>query len=173
MAVVIHKPAVNKFQCATHGKQVPQRVVLHDTESHDTKGIRDIAGVYNFWLGQGKGYGAHFVVDAGGNIGQGAQVTQVCWHVENHNTDSVGIEQVGYAWWNLQKWSAREAQLDKVSKLVAWLSFAYQIPLVHSIDKGVCMHRDFTDGTHTDPGANYPFHSVLTRAKWYKSNGWS
>src|SRR5438067_836648 len=89
----------------THGTMTPVRVVLHDTESHDTAGIGDVKGIYDFWHRQGLGYGAHFVVDGEGNVGQGASCKQITWHVGNLNTGSIGIEQVGFASFTKLVWS--------------------------------------------------------------------
>lgn len=171
----------------THGTQKPVRVVLHDTESHDAAGITDIQGVYNFWIGQGLGYGAHFVVDASGNVGQGADCDQVCWHVGNYNGGSVGIEQIGFAAFPARAWKVGHLkQLVKVARLLAWLHQKYGIPLTHmtlaeirASGGGVCTHADvgaagIDPSGHTDPGPNYPLKMVLWLANRYvRLGGWS
>jgi hypothetical protein len=86
-----------------HGSHRPVRIVLHDTESHDTAGVADIRGVFSFWHTQKNPdgtlakFGAHFVVDKDGNVGRGADPTQIQWHTTNLNTGSIGIEQIGVA----------------------------------------------------------------------------
>ncbi len=163
-----------------HGRQNPVRVVLHDTESHDAAGITDISGIFNFWKSQGLGYGAHFIVDKDGNVGQGARCRDETWHVGNYNNGSIGIEQVGFASYTELIWKRdRLKQLIKVARLLAWLSVTFDIPLVHSIERGVCTHADvgragIDPSGHTDPGAGYPLTLVLWLANRYvKRGGWS
>lgn len=155
------------YSIKTHGEHTPRRIVLHDTESHDVKGIADIAGIATFWHNQGLGYGSHFIVDGEGLLGQGTWGGNIAWHVASHNTGSIGIEQIGYARWKGAAWLDRKSQLNRVAHLVAFLSDYWDIPLVHSTDHGVCMHRDFK-GDHTDPGTAYAiaaFPHVMRRAK--------
>lgn len=171
----VRKPHISvdyRGSMAVHGRQVPQRIVLHSTESYDAPGTRDIVGIFEFWRRQGRGFGAHYVVDAGGYVGQGASPAEIAWHVRGHNTGSVGIEQIGFARFARLRWLGRRAQLDKVAKLIAWMSTEYDIPIVHDTRRGVCLHRDFPDSGHTDPGPWYPLSSVLWRARWYRRRGW-
>jgi hypothetical protein len=162
----------------THGAMTPVRVVLHDTESHDEKGIGDMEGVVNFWLRGPDKLGAHFIVDAEGNVGQCGEPTELMFHTLAANTGSVGIEQIGFASFTKQAWASRPDQLMKVAKLLAWLNDEYGIPLRHSTVHGVSTHADQTKahnvpGGHTDPGANYPFDEVLAIAKGFKdAGGW-
>ena len=163
-----------------HGAMTPVRIVLHDTESHDTAGITDIAGIYNFWVSQGLGYGAQFIVDKDGNIGQGGTVHQEMWHVGNYNGGSVGIEQIGFASYTEAEWKHENlAQLIKVSRLIAWMHKEYAIPIQHDINAGVCTHADvghagIDPSGHTDPGPNYPLTMVLWLAQRYVTlGGWS
>lgn len=185
MARRLHKPRIQyRHDGATHGTHIPARIVLHDTESHDVAGIGDIRGIYEFWDRQGLGYGAHFVVDGEGNIGQGASCTKIMWHVGNHNTGSIGIEQVGFASFTTFMWNRnKRAQTIKVARLLAWLSVHYQIPLVIDTDIGVCTHamlsrQDSRAGIensgHSDPGTGYPLAFVLWLARRYvRLGGWS
>jgi N-acetyl-anhydromuramyl-L-alanine amidase AmpD len=176
----IRKPAIAvKAKATVHGPMVPVRVVLHDTESHSTAGIKDIQGIYDFWGRQGLGYGAHFVVDKDGNIGQGASCRSLLYHVGNYNTGSVGIEQIGYSWFLKAMWRKTDReQLRSVAKLLAFLHKTYRIPLVISIDRGICTHamvgRAGIDPTgHTDPGKGYPLRFVVWLARRYvKRGGW-
>jgi hypothetical protein len=157
-----------------HGKMTPVRVVLHDTESHDTAGLTDIAGIFRFFKTQGEGYGVHFVVDGDGNIGQGGQPTDLQWHVGNLNTGSIGIEQIGFASFTKLVWTrSRRKQLFAVARILAWAHGEYGIPLkVQSNPQspGITTHARVgaagidTSG-HTDPGAGYPLGLVVTMAK--------
>ncbi len=162
-----------------HGPMgTPVRVILHDTESHDEKGINDIAGIVSFWMRGPDKLGAHFIVDAEGNIGQQAEPDELMFHCGGANTGSVGIEQVGFAAFTKKTWESRPDQLMKVAKLLAWLSVEYHIPLRHSTVHGVSTHADQSkihpeSMGHTDPGANYPLDEVIALAKGFKdAGGW-
>lgn len=178
----LHEPSVQyeAHNAIIHGAMVPKRVVLHDTESHDTKGITDISGIYDFWQRQGKGYGAHLVIDKDGNSGISAYgFDKVMWHVENYNTGSIGIEQIGFASYTKLIWSrSHQKQIIKVARWLAWIHHRYGVPLTHSL-QGVCTHADvgaagIDPSGHTDPGANYPIRMLLWLANRYvKRGGWS
>lgn len=178
--VPIHKPfvAYHAPPGLTHGAMTPVRVVLHDTESHDEKGIGDMKGVVDFWLRGPDKLGAHFIVDAEGNIAQCGEPTELMFHTLDANTGSVGIEQIGFANFTRQAWLSRPDQLMKVAKLLAWLNDEYHIPLRHSTVNGVSTHADQTiahhvAGGHTDPGKGYPFDEVLAMAQQMKqAGGW-
>lgn len=166
----VKRPKTVRYPVSTHGTHVPRRIILHDTESHDHKGISDIMGIAAFWKHQDRGLGSQFIVDSEGIIGQGAWGGSICYHTANHNTGSIGIEQIGFARWSGAAWMDRRKQLNEVAHLVAYLSDYWDIPLLHSTDHGVCMHRDFK-GDHTDPGVGYAkvaFPYVLRRARQIK-----
>jgi hypothetical protein len=180
---VLRKPSVQyvAHNAITHGAMRPVRVVLHDTESHDTKGITDVKGIYDFWVEQGKGYGAHLVIDKDGNTGMAEPgFVHEMWHVGNYNGGSIGIEQIGFASFTKLIWSrAHQKQLIKVARWLAWLHTEYHIPLVRSTNHGVCTHWDvgragIDNSGHTDPGRGYPMRTILWLANRYvKRGGWS
>ena len=134
-----------------HGTHKPVRIVLHDTESHDTAGVAEIRGVFNFWHTQKNPdgtlakYGAHFVVDRNGNVGRGGDPTQIQWHVTNLNTGSIGIEQIGFATFRNLVWRRkRRKQLYAVARIIAWAHGRYGIPIRVRHDPrlpGVTTHR--------------------------------
>jgi hypothetical protein len=189
--VPIHEPFV-AFHAPEgefgHGSMTPVRVVLHDTECHDAAGISEIAGVVNFWLrtDQPDRLGAHYIVDADGNIGKLANGTELLYHVGGLNTGSIGIEQIGFASFTEKDWIDRPKQLDKVARLLAYLHHAYGIPLevpmpqgASQANHGVMTHamvsrfEPASEG-HTDPGSGYPLGHVLAVAKGYvKAGGWA
>lgn len=173
----VRKPhvAVNAIgRMATHGRQRPRRVILHSTESNDAAGLGDITGIFDFWRRQGRGYGAHVIIDRDGNAGQGAYGNQIVWATYGANTGSLQIEIVGRAKWSRYDWlhPQRRRQLNEVAKWCAWWSTIYGIPLLASTERGVCGHRDFPQGGHWDPGPGFPMWWVRRRARHYKRNGW-
>jgi N-acetyl-anhydromuramyl-L-alanine amidase AmpD len=170
----------------THGTHRPVRIVLHDTESHDTAGVKDIQGIFNFWHTQKNPdgslamYGAHFVVDGDGNVGEGAPTNKIAWHVGGLNTGSIGIEQIGFASFTRLLWKRkRRQQLYAVARLCAWAHGEYGIPLVvpaNPQSPGITTHARVgaagidTSG-HTDPGAGYPLMFMVTLAKMMQRIG--
>jgi len=177
----VHLPiAVHDPKPWVHGTHVPLRFVLHDTQSHDTKGIADIAGIFSFWHTQRNPdgslaqYGAQFVVDKEGLIGEGGPATAIQWHVGNLNTGSIGIEQIGFAEFSRETWTHdRRDQLWSVARVLAWGHGKYRIPLRvprHPQSPGVTTHArvgaaGIDPSGHTDPGAGYPLAVVVKMAK--------
>lgn len=148
---------------------------MHDTESHDAAGIRDLEGICNFWHSQGLGYGAHIIVDKDANSALCANPNRVCWHVAHRNTDAVGIEIIGYARFTPNLWWLRDKQLHKVARWLAYLSKEYGIPLKADPERGITTHAEQSrifGGTHTDPGRGFPFKHVLRLAEGYRAEGW-
>jgi hypothetical protein len=106
---------------------------------------------------------------------------RAAWTLRNGNAVSDNIEQCGWARWTRAEWLARPLLLDATARWLAERSTARGIPLVHlsladvkARRPGVIGHADYTyatgDGTHTDPGPNYPWDVVLGRANAY-ANG--
>lgn len=162
MTKVYPKPHVDvRYRVATHGDQHPERFVIHCWQSTGT-----IEGVAAFWERQGRGLGSQYMMETNGRLGQGAEASQLCYHVENHNTGSIGLELEGFADWSKARWLLHQRMLHRAAKLIAHECTKHSIPLKHSTIRGVCMHRDF-HGSHTDPGANFPFYYVLRLAQGY------
>lgn len=178
MAKSVRRPRVDldaRGRIATHGLHIPRRVVLHDTESHDASGIRDLEGICSYWHGQNLGYGAHVIVDKDANSALCANPNQICWHVEHRNTHAVGIEIVGFAKFIPSVWFTRQRQLHKVARWLAWFNKQYGIPLVADPERGITTHRiqsNVYGGSHSDPGIFFPFNFVLKQAQIYRRDGW-
>jgi len=185
----VHLPPISVEDARpwTHGPQHPVRVVLHDTESHDTSGITDISGIFSFWHtqknpdGSFAEYGAHFVVDGDGNVGRGGDPDQLQWHVGGLNTGSIGIEQIGFASLTRLIWKRkRRKQLYAVARILAWAHGEYGIPLKVQPDPrtpGITTHRlvgeaGIDTSGHTDPGPGYPLGFVVTLAKMMQRIGY-
>ena len=157
----------------SHGSHRPVRIILHDTESHDWKGIRDIVGVAEYWHNSGNGFGAHVIVDAEGNAGWCVSSDRIAWHCARANTGSLGIEQIGFARFSRPMWMGRKKQLDRVAKIIAQWSMEYDIPLKIDVEMGISTHAMQTKyknvyGGHTDPGFGYPLYYVLFKARQLK-----
>jgi hypothetical protein len=181
LPIVHHEPArTGQFSV---GHMDPVRAVLHDTESHDVpRSISDLLGVINYWKNNpypsGTLNGAHYLDDRDGFIAQIGTLADILQHVQDANTGSVGIEQVGFASFGGATWLARGAQLDATAKILAYLNKHHNIPLVLSTDRGVSTHAMMSIakhivGGHTDPGRFYPKGRVIKRARLYvAAGGW-
>jgi hypothetical protein len=160
---------------ATHGVHTPKRAIIHDTESHGSKGIRDLQGICHYWAHDTPGYGAQIIVNQYGKSALCADPTKICWHVENRNTGSVGIEMVGFASYLPQLWFLHQRQMHKTARWLAWLNKDHGIPLRFDIEHGVSRHADQSrhfGGSHWDPGSGYPLNALLRLAKTYRAKGW-
>ncbi|MFN0092890.1 MAG: peptidoglycan recognition family protein [Acidimicrobiales bacterium] len=170
----------------SHGPHKPVRICLHDTESHDVKGIGDLAGIARFWQAQGRGYGAQIGVDAEGHSARYVNDTLIAWHVGGINTGTLGVEQIGFARWGKAVWVARPRQLEKVARWLAYWHVEYGIPLKRArfdeatglMGPGVFTHKDWSDvsalSDHWDPGYGYPTTFVIWRARQLvRQGGWS
>lgn len=160
----------------SHGGHSPTRIILHDTESHDWIGVKDLQGIAEFWHRQDQGLGAHVGVDEDGNSARYVNDEMVAWHTGGRNTDSLGLEMIGFARFTRAQWFARPSQLHKVARWLAYWSKKHGIPLVNDVEHGVSTHAQqsaaFHTSTHTDPGPGFPLRMILWLARRYKRLGW-
>jgi hypothetical protein len=171
---ICRRPAVAlKAAVAVHGPQQPVRGVIHDTESHDYAGIRDLQGIVDYWQRQALGYGAHIIIDKDGNSAYCARPDRITYAVARRNTDSVHIELVGFARFTKFLWFTRIKQLRECAKWMAWLNLEYDIPLRFGVNHGWSGHRHQPKQTHTDPGAFFPMGWVIRQANKYRKEGWA
>jgi len=174
MSKHVRKPYVSvdfRGKGHTHGTIDPKVVVLHDTESSDKKGVRDISGVLNYLYDTPDELNVHICVDKEGYSGQGAKLTDLCYHAKGANSFSIGIEMIGYARFSMKVWAARRKQIDTVAKWLAYIHWRFDIPLVLSTTHGIARHSDFPAGGHEDPGM-FPMGYVLKKARKYAKTGW-
>lgn len=157
-----------------HGRHRPVRIILHDTESHDAKGIRDLSGIALFWSRISWGPGAHVGNDSEGYSARYVDDEEIAYHVQNRNTGSLGIEQVGFAKWSLRRWLGRKAQLEETSQWLAHWSAKHDIPLKLDVQHGVSTHQMQSKrfgGSHWDPGFGYPLAKVIGEAREMRDGG--
>ncbi len=174
-----------------HGKSDKDMIVLHETVSPDYVGWADVKSVSAFL--DSKDYGIHGIVDKEGNVAWSYGLGRcIFYHTasegHNVNTRSIGIENVSNvmlltsdntARWNI--WWARDAQIEALAKLIAWVSDAHDIPLVVSDGNtpGVTTHWQVTQkfnvpGGHVDCwprhlGGYFPLLRVIQRARDFKT----
>ena len=155
---------------------VVRLLAVHSTEGNGTaQDLRDAA----WWTGS-----SHAINDETGTLLTPAEgcvpYERAAWTLRSGNHISDNIEQVGWAHWTRAEWLARPLLLDGTARWLADRSKARGIPLVKlspadvaAGKSGVIGHVDWTygmkDGTHTDPGPNYPWDVVLPKAIAYRN----
>lgn len=159
----------------------PRLIVLHDTESHDYRGITDIKGIGNFFNNPRTNASSHVCVDGDGHSGQFVPDEHKAWHCMGYNSVSLGIEQIGLASFGKKTWLGRRAQLRKTAQYIAYWSKKYDIPIRRGIvsngriiRSGVVTHAQLGSigGGHHDPGRWYPTALVRGLARYYRRRGW-
>lgn len=173
----VRKPKIAvKYYVETHGKQTPKRIIIHDTESHDHKGVRDILGISRYWktsCPKGSRLGSQFIIDKDGNIGQGCSASLTTYAVANNNEGSIHIELIGFARFTPKIWLKRRKQMRATVALVAYLSQRWKIPTKRSTVNGIARHSDFHNVPrgyyHSDPGRGYPFALMIRRVRKLKA----
>lgn len=138
-----------------------RRIVLHTTEG--ILNAQDLPGFFRRVQAD-----AHLAVDAQADAVHMVSDRQKAWHVAGYNPSSLGIEQCGFASWNERQWiHGFHWGLLRVAAALSNWSAQWGIPLKHSVNHGVCYHRDLgaAGGGHWDPGYHYPLKYVLRLAK--------
>lgn len=156
-------------------------IVLHDTESKDYPGASDLKAIGVWFNNPAAEASAHVCVDGEGHSAQYVPDHKKAWHCAAYNSETLGIEQIGFATFSLLIWKHRRAQLRKVAQYIAYWSKQYDIPIRkgrssggHITKPGVVTHRSLGQlgGGHHDPGTGYPLRIVFALARYYKARGW-
>ncbi len=129
----------------------PYRMSIHHTAGPNDDGgdaaarVRQIQAFHM----DGRGWcdiGYHFVVSQGGQIFQGRlDETRPGAHVGGENSGNVGISLIG----NFEEQIVGEPQMAAASRIVAWVSATYDIPLDEAHLKG---HRQWPGQATSCPG---------------------
>lgn len=104
------------------------------------------------------------------------------WTLRNGNPYSDNLELCGFAEWSPAEWQDHPVMLENCAWWLAMRAKERDIPLkklspreVGQRKAGVIGHADYTygtgDGTHTDPGVNFPWEQVIWRAREITGNG--
>lgn len=110
----------------------------------------------------------HKLIDDNEVITYLADETQAAWAMLSGNHCSVQLCLTGFAAWPRSEWLAHDHMLHLGAEVAAQWCTRYGIPpkkltptQVGADWWGICGHWDWTlgkrDGTHTDPGANFPW----------------
>jgi len=107
------------------------------------------------------------------------------WHLRGGNPLALGLCLMGFAKWTRTEWLRHKSMLLTAAWWIEKESFDHKIPLVkltssqvgkavqdRNYEGGVCGHIDYTkgtgDGTHWDPGYNFPWDHVMASARKYR-----
>jgi hypothetical protein len=152
-------------------------LAVHTTEgtSYTAAGLRDA----DWWTGS-----SHAIADTRTLLtpAEGCvSYDRASWTLRSGNPWSDNIELVAMAGWTRAQWLERPGLLDNCARWLADRSTARGIPLVkltpaqyRAGGRGVIGHHDHTvgyaDGTHWDPGPNFPWDIVLDKARGFAAN---
>lgn len=175
----------------SHGIQVKDVLVVHETVSSDAPGLTDEKGIASYLAS--KDYGIHGITDAEGNkawaLGMGEAIF---WHCGGVNGRSCGIEQISRVMLQAptnaarrKLWAARQKELRATAQLIAAWHNAdpNRRPLRYSDGRspGVTSHWDVSQWSpasqgHTDcwpvhKGGYYPLLEVIQMARVYAASG--
>lgn len=169
----VREPAVQRTRISpcrsSRNGSKPRRIVLHITVSHNRPGLGDLDAILDYFSHPSTQASSHIVNDREGNSGRCVPDSDKAWTQAAYNPDSLSIEQIEYSDRRTRtEWlTESSAQIDNTARWVAYWAKRYAIPLVHSVQHGVCQHSDLgaAGGGHSDCGPHFPIDVVIERAK--------
>lgn len=155
-------------------------IVIHSMESQEKP---DTAESVAKWFSSPSApqASAHWCVDNNSAV-QVVDDKDIAWGAPGANNDGLHIELAGTAAQTRDQWLDAYSQgvLDQAAKVAANWVVKYKIPVQHltvaqvadNKTKGICGHIDVTKafpklGSHTDPGANFPWDVFLSKITKY------
>lgn len=145
-------------------------VVLHTAEGAQTN-----ASLFGYF-DRNQNASSHVGIDDAGISPVWVPYDRAAWTLRGGNPYSENAEMCAWARWTRAEWLAHDTLLSHAAAWVRSRCLARGIPIVKlspadvkAGKAGVCGHADYTygtgDGTHTDPGPNFPWDIVINRAK--------
>jgi len=155
---------------SSRGGQKVRLVVLHTAE-----GASDTASLYAYF-DRTQAASCHAGIDEHGVADGWVPYDRAAWTLRNANAYSDNAEICGWAKWTRADWLAHPGMLAGAAAWVRSRCTARGIPMVKLSPAevkagraGVCGHVDYTqatgDGTHWDPGPNFPWDIVIAAAR--------
>lgn len=128
-----------------------RRIVIHTIEGSESSAI-------NWFQNSRARVSAHYVVAKSGRITQMVRDNDISWHVRNHNSDTIGIENEGRAAEN--GWT--NAQYDALARLTRYLCDKYRIQISR---KYILGHYELDPARRTDPGRHFDWSGFIKRVQ--------
>jgi hypothetical protein len=142
---------------------------------HTAEGIRKAADLRAFFE-RSTNSSAHAVADDTTLLDNLVSYSQAAWTLRYGNPASDNLELCGFASWSRDEWlTNHKGMLNNAASWIRARCLARGIPIrkvdaagVRRGDAGVIGHVDYTngtgDGTHWDPGPDFPWDYVIARA---------
>ena len=178
----VRKPPMIQDAVPLHGDRTPAYIVFHVTQGGGN--VRTLA---SYFRGTPDGLGSSFATDPIGTIGcYVPHLTAKTYHVADHNSQCIGIEQIGYAELTTKEWTDRHTRLRQLyagAWLAAWLCDQLDIPPIaagsaktgHQFThtKGLTQHMWVPDNDHDDCGPGFPWDDIVLPLvkKWCRTGG--
>lgn len=154
----------------------PRLIVIHYTAGSEGPTAAEDGAAYD--KRRTDGTSTHFFTDSNSIVQEVDTGDRAHAALYNGNMYGVQIEQCGTAQSRAQ-WldAASRPMITNTARVCAWLMAYYNIPLTRLVDsqvrggRGLCGHGDITrgfwedGGTHTDPGAEYPWDVLFSDIK--------
>jgi len=148
---------------------------------HTAEGATTAASLANYLANPTNQGSYHDVCDDSTTI-QCVDYAEEAWAMLGGNPRSDQVCCTGFAAWSTSTWLSHQGMLDRIARWLAQRARVRGIPLDHIgptgvADRapGVIGHWDYTigahDGTHTDPGPNFPWDYVITKARQHNRTG--
>lgn len=152
-------------------------IVIHTMESNEAANTAENVAAY--FAKSSTRASSHYLVDNNSTV-QAVAEKDTAWAAPGANADGIQIEQAGSANQGAAAWkdAYSAAMLDRTARLIADIATRRGIPIrqltnaqLAAGQKGIIGHVQASQvyklSTHTDPGSNYPWASVLAAAKKY------
>jgi hypothetical protein len=154
---------------SSRGGAAVRLVVIHTAE-----GALTAQSLGNFFAQTSSEVSSHVGIDDNTVI-QYVDYSQAAWTMLSANPISDQAELCGFVAWSRTTWLQHIGMLNQAASWIRARCLARGIPIVKlspgqvaAGQAGVCGHWDWTlgtgEGTHTDPGANFPWDYVMNRA---------
>lgn len=150
-------------------------ITVHDTEGHNRKGASDLAAIGDVF--HSRLASAHVCTDADGHSARYVADERKAWHCGVYNSQTLGVEQIGFASQGRATWRKRWRQLRETARWIAQWSLRWGVPIRkgrasggYITRPGVVTHAQLgaLGGGHWDPG-DYPMGYVLWLARAIKA----
>lgn len=170
----LYKARQNIIGRIDHGRRAETSfIVVHTAEGENLNGVQNY-----FATTSPDAVGAHLGISNAtarrGEIRQWADLSALVYHAKGANSESIGIELMGFASQPRWKWVLRRGQRVALAETLARLCHAFRLgePTHKGPDKNVKGHNEIPAGGHWDPGPAFPWDLVMPIAKrryrkWY------